>query len=224
MNDGTPEPLKRLPDKGGILAGMKTIRTGDQDTLKAQVLRERAHAAAEDAGKMDAAALVSVDGHGRRIDIDERALLDPVEEAYHVMVAQDHTPVGERGADEVLPAGAVDIDVALIRIHAPALIDPLLKAFEAQNAGQDQIIAVLFVVPVFARVLAVPENASRWRIGPVLLLDPMNAERRFERVLPIAIAEAGRRGVVSFDNGVVRADEERLLLDGHHEKELLRVS
>ena len=79
------------------------------------------------------------------------------------------------------------------------------------------------MVPVFARVLAVPENASRRRPGAELLPDPVNARRRFERVLTITGAETGRGTVVSLDNAVVLANEERLRLDGHHEKKLLRV-
>jgi len=139
------------------------------------------------------------------------------------VITHAHAPVRQRSADEVLPAGAVDIDVALVRIHARAFIDPLLEAFEPQDAGQDQIVSVLFVVPVFARVFAVPENAARRRAGPILLPDAMNAERCFERVFPIAVAEAGGGDIVSLDNGVVHADEEGLLLDGHHEEKLSRV-
>ena len=56
MNDCAPEPFERLPDGGGILAGKQTIGAGDRDPLKAQVLGEGAHAAAEDTGEMDAAA------------------------------------------------------------------------------------------------------------------------------------------------------------------------
>ncbi len=128
------------------------------------------------------------------------------------------------GADQVLPAGAVDIDVALIGIHARALIDPLLKSFEPQNAGQDQIISGLNVVPVDARIFAISENSACRRAGSELLLDPMNTERRFERVLSIAIAETGGRYIVSLDDSVVYADEERLCLDGHHEKKLSWVN
>ncbi len=76
MNDGAPEPFERPPDGGRILACMETIGTRDRDPLKAQVLRERAHAAAENTGKMDAAALVFADNDGWRIDVDERAFLD----------------------------------------------------------------------------------------------------------------------------------------------------
>ena len=156
----------------------------------------------------------------RRIDVHDRAFLHRFKQANDVEIAQADAPVRQGSADQVLPAGAVDIDVALIGIHARALIDPLLKAFEPQNAGQDQIVSGLAVVPVFARIFAVPENAARRRAGSELLPDPMNTERRFERVLPIAVAETGGGGVVSLDNRVVLADEERLCLDGHHEKKL----
>ena len=54
-----PRPSRRLPHGGGILAVKQAIGARDRDPLKAQVLGERAHAGAEDSGKMDAAAAVS---------------------------------------------------------------------------------------------------------------------------------------------------------------------
>ena len=202
---------------------MEPVGTRDRYPLKAQVLRERAHAAAKNTGKMDAAALVLVDNDRRRIDVYERAFLYRFKQADDVVIAQAHAAVRHRRADQVLPAGAVDIDVALIRINARALIDPLLEAFEPQDAGQDQIISGQTVVPVFARILAVPENTARRRACSELLLDPMDTERRLERVLPIAVAETGRGAVVSLDDRVVLADEERLCLDGYYEITFSRV-
>ena len=162
-----------------------------------------AHAAAEDAGEMDAAAWKFIDHEGRSGDVDECALSDLVEESDHVLVAHDHTPVGQGSADKVLPAGAVDIDVALVGINSRALVDPLLKAFEPQNAGQDKVISCLAMVPVFARVLAVPEDAARGRACAELLHDPVKTERRFERVLTTANAEAGGGGCEVFDDNVL---------------------
>lgn len=202
---------------------MEPIGARDPYALKAQILGQGAHAASVDSGKMDAAASVPVDRDRRRIDIYERAFLHRIEQTDNVMIAHAHAPVRQGSAHQVLPARAVDIDVALIRIHARALVDSLLKAFEPQNARQDQVVSVLFVIPVFARVLSVPENTARRRTCPVLLLDPMDTEWCFERVLSVAIAEAGGRAIVSLDDAVILADEKCLRLDGDHEVKLVRV-
>ena len=66
----------------------------------------------------------SIDNDRRRIDVDERAFPDHVKQANDVLIAQAHAPVRQGRADQVLPVGAVDIDVALIGIHARALLIP----------------------------------------------------------------------------------------------------
>ena len=186
----------------------------------AQVLRESAHAATEDAGKMNTAALMASDHDRRRIDVDERAFLDLLIQAYDVEIAQAHASVREGSADQILTAGAMDIDVAPVRIDPRALVDPFLKTRQPENAGEDEVIPVLAKDPVFARVLSIPEYAARGGAVAELLPDPMKTERRFEGVLPVSNAEAGCGAAVSLNNGVICADEERLSLDGHHEKKL----
>ena len=103
----------------------------------------------------------SLTTRGGGIDVDERAFLHPVKQASNVKIAHADAPVRQGRADQVFPACAVDIDVALVRIDSRALVDPLLKAFEPQDAGQDQVVPCLAVVPVFSRVLAVPEHPAR---------------------------------------------------------------
>jgi hypothetical protein len=132
--------------------------------------------------------------------------------------------MGEGRTDQVLSSGAMDIDVALIGIDPRPLVDPLFEALEPQDAGQDEIIAVLLVVPVFACIFTVPEYPARWRACPVLLYNPVQSERGFERVLPVAVPEAGRRAEILFDNRIIPADKEPLLLYGDHEKKVFRSS
>jgi hypothetical protein len=139
------------------------IGTRDRDPLEAQVLRKGAHAAAEDTGEMDAAASAFAENNGWRIDVDDRAFPDCFKQANDVGIAQAHAPVRQRSADHLLPVGAVDIDVALVRIHPRALVDPLLKTFEPENAGQDQIIFDRTLVPVGARINTVFENTAKRR-------------------------------------------------------------
>jgi predicted methyltransferase len=79
------------------------------------------------------------------------------------------------------------------------------------------------LIPVDARILASFEDAPGRSAGSDFLLDSMETEGCFERVLSNAIAKTGGRGVVSPDNSILLADEERLRLNRLDEEKLSRI-
>src|ERR1043166_8482206 len=74
-----------------------------------------------------------------RLKPNQRAFENAAKESHHIVVAHPYAAVRSRLADEILMVGAVDVDVAGKCIDIAALIDPRLKSFQPEDAGEDQI-------------------------------------------------------------------------------------
>src|SRR3989339_224442 len=222
-DDSAPEPLEGSPHRGGILAGKQPVRAGDRYPLKSHILRQGAHAGAENSGKMDAPAPVFADDDGRGIDVDKGANIDHFKEANHILIPQGQTPVRQRGAYQRLPTCAVDIDETPVGIDPGPPVYPLLKTFQPQNTGQYQIIFAGHAIPIDTGILAIFKDAPKRRTVPYLLPDAVDTGGSFEGVLADASAETGGRGIESRNDGLSFADEERLCLDRLKEEHFSRV-
>src|SRR6185437_16747185 len=74
---------------------------------------------------------------GLRLNPNKRSTRQQIEERNQIRIRQVNAPAGTRFAYRGLVGGAVDVNIALVRIHIAAAIDAGFQAFEPQDARGD---------------------------------------------------------------------------------------
>ena len=146
-------------------------------------LRERAHAAAADAGVVEAHApqrIGHLAGPGRE-DHDRIAFCDSVKERDRIGIREPHASVRGRRAQARFMVRAMQVDGALERVTPGPVIDTVLKAIEREDARQDQIVIARLAGPGLAGGFAADEHRPACRAGADAAMDAMPAGRCAER-------------------------------------------
>ena len=104
-----------------------------------------------------------------------------------------------RPANRRLVAGAVNVNVARVRIDVAAAVEPRFESFQPQNARGD--FCVRHPLPGITDGLAPLEHRSHRPAATNFFHDAMQSERRAVRAGGLADAKAGSRATNFFRSG-----------------------
>ena len=139
-----------------------------------------------------------------------------------LVIAHEHAARAEGLADPVFVVGAVDVDVALIGIDVPALIDARFEAPEPEDAAGDEVFVVGFSFQDLEVVSpgghAGFKNHAGRLAGSDALGDFVEPARCALRILDIRRRAFGRGNHVALYQHTLREELEGGCADPHHEE------